>query len=753
MHKGGYRLKATGKIAVIMPHIVPPMDNELLCGVSEALSGYGYDTVLITGLLNVLGDSANDGYSAGLENIYTLLEYAEFDGVVCAAGRFLHPALRDKILDILRRRDIPCVILEHSCEDFDCIYPPQREYIKMITEHLINKHGCRKLYCISGIKGEYSSEERMSGFCDALDAAGISCDGNYLFYGNFWRDVPCRIADEIADGKLEKPDGVVCTNDEMAIAFCNRLIERGLKVPEDVAVTGYDGNFESFFNDPPITTVTGHDYQLGSEAAKRMLEKLGHTDVHIPEYGQHLRIGTSCGCDLSLAVRNSDDNKRLMKNVRRNNQMYAERRYYITADMISKLSGCADVDELMMTTSTIAYLLPNWNTLEICLCRDWSFDLEAPDRFRTEGYSEKMEHRLYLKKCFDTWATGEFSVSKVLPSFDLPHEPMVYVISSMHFKHQIFGYIGMSYDSPYDFLLDEYYVNWCDCVSNGLNMIQNSQYKNYVKEHFASLLTVDTSSGLYNKRGLMENITTFISGCTKNDKKCAAVTMSYERSKEHYELSPLLAIANIFRHSESRDVLLARPKDDVIICLISTDNTKEQHVIDSMLKVISHHFSDTYGGAFHTALDDIAICCSFLDIRNIGNIEKEVDRLIEKASDKAKVLAVNSGNCYSQLQNARRRILESPQLDWNVDDIAHEAGISKSYFQRLYRETFNTSCMDDIINARIERAKRLLENTDRQIGDIAEECGYASGSHFMRQFRQKTGLTASEYRKNAQEKQ
>ena len=83
-----------------------------------------------------------------------------------------------------------------------------------------------------------------------------------------------------------------------------------------------------------------------------------------------------------------------------------------------------------------------------------------------------------------------------------------------------------------------------------------------------------------------------------------------------------------------------------------------------------------------------------------------------------------------------------------MDDIAKESGISKSYFQRLYRETFNTSCMDDIINARIERAKRLLENTDRQIGDIAIDCGYASVSQFMRQFRQKTGLTASEYRKN-----
>ena len=743
-------MEAIGKIAVVMPHIVPPMDNELLCGISEAVGNYGYDTVLITGLLNVLGNSGEDHYSAGLENIYTLLEYAEFDGIVFAAGRFLHNEMRDKILDILRRREIPCVVLEHKCDDFDCIYPPQREYIKMITEHLIAQHGCRKLYCISGIKGENSSEERLAGFCDALEEAGLDYDESSVFYGNYWRDVPCRIADDIADGKIPQPDGVVCTNDEMAIALCNRLTERGLRVPEDVAVTGYDGNFDSFFNDPPVTTVTGHDYQLGSEAARYMLEKLGHSDIHIPEYGQHLRIGTSCGCDISLAVRRTDENKRLLRNIRITNQMYAERRYYITADIISKISGCKDVQELMMTTASISYLLPNWNTLEICLCKDWSFDLEAPERFRTDGYSDRMDHSLYLKKGYDTTSVGEFSISRLLPSFDLPHEPMVYVVSSIHFKQQVFGYIGMSYDSPYAFLLDEYYVNWCDCISNGLNMIQNSLYKNYVKEHFASLLTVDTSTGLYNKRGLMENIAPFISASTKNGKRCAVLAMSYERSREHYELSPLLAIANIFRHGKREDVLLARPQDNVIVCVIATSASGEQAVIDEMLKVISHHFSSTYGGVFNSAMDDIAMCCSFPDMRNLGNIEREIDKLIEKASDKAKVLAVNSGNCYSQLQNARRRILEAPQLDWNVDDIAHEAGISKSYFQRLYKETFNTSCMDDIINARIDRAKRLLENTDRQIGDIANECGYASGSHFMRQFRQKTGLTASEYRKNAQ---
>ena len=743
-------MQAIGRIGVVMPHIVPPMDNELLCGISETISRYGYDTALITGMLNFLSENETDRYAVGLENIYSLCEYADFDGIIFAAGRFLHTSVRDKIISMLKRRSMPVIVLEYECNGFECIFPEQRKYIKMLTEHLIKKHGCRKLYCITGVKGETSSEERLLGFFDAMNEAGIACDDTNVFYGNYWHEIPCRIADDIAAGKLDMPDGIVCTNDEMATALCNRLISCGIDVPGKIAVTGYDGNFESFFNSPPITTVAGRDYQLGSAAANRMLKLLGINDVIPSGTSQKMRIGTSCGCSLNSVVNSGNDNRYLLSTIRRNNQMYAERRYFITADMLSRISACNDINSLMIAASSLAYLLPNWDTLELCMCSDWSFDFEAPDRFRTEGYPDTMIQMLYQKKCFDTYSSGNFNISRLLPSFDLPHEPMIYVISSLHHKDQVFGYIGTSYSSANDFLLDEYYVNWCDCISNGINTVQNIMYKAYVKQNFASLLTVDTSTGLYNKRGLMENIPDFLAVCSQNNRSCAVIALSYERSREHYEVSPLFAIANILRHNNNGELLLARPDDKTIVCLMSADSENEQTVIDGFNSVVSRNLSETYGNTLHVAMDNIAICCGFINGKHLVDTEREIERLITKAADKAKVLAVNSGNCYTQLQNARRKILEAPQLDWNVDDIAKESGISKSYFQRLYRETFNTSCMDDIINARIERAKRLLENTERQIGDIAIECGYASGSHFMRQFRQKTGLTASEYRKNTQ---
>ena len=126
-------MQAIGKIGVIMPHVVPPMDNELLCGISETFSACGYDTVLITGLLNFLSENSSDNYAIGLENIYTLCEYADFDGIIFAAGRFLHSDMRDKILAMLRRRSMPVIILEHNCAGFHCIYPQQKKYIRLIS--------------------------------------------------------------------------------------------------------------------------------------------------------------------------------------------------------------------------------------------------------------------------------------------------------------------------------------------------------------------------------------------------------------------------------------------------------------------------------------------------------------------------------------------------------------------------------------------------------------------------------------------
>ena len=94
---------------------------------------------------------------------------------------------------------------------------------------------------------------------------------------------------------------------------------------------------------------------------------------------------------------------------------------------------------------------------------------------------------------------------------------------------------------------------------------------------------------------------------------------------------------------------------------------------------------------------------------------------------------------FRALQELRTEIYNTPEKHWQVPAMASQLHLSVSYFQHLYREVFGISCIRDVIEARMERAKFLLETTDLAVWMLAEVCGYESELHFMRQFRQREG--------------
>ena len=88
-----------------------------------------------------------------------------------------------------------------------------------------------------------------------------------------------------------------------------------------------------------------------------------------------------------------------------------------------------------------------------------------------------------------------------------------------------------------------------------------------------------------------------------------------------------------------------------------------------------------------------------------------------------------------------------PELEWSITEISRMLGISRTHLQRLYKEQFSASIKDDLIHFRMNRAVQLLSHTDLRVQEIAEQCGYHNENHFMRQFKEKNGMTAMQYRK------
>ena len=122
--------------------------------------------------------------------------------------------------------------------------------------------------------------------------------------------------------------------------------------------------------------------------------------------------------------------------------------------------------------------------------------------------------------------------------------------------------------------------------------------------------------------------------------------------------------------------------------------------------------------------------------------------LLNKLSESCKFIRDRiDDTMYNKLIWLRADIYNNPQLTWTISDMAQKIGLSESYFQHMYKKTFQMSVMNDVIESRIERSKLLLTSTELSVKEIAERCGYQYDIYFMRQFKKRVGMTALKYRK------
>ena len=198
---------AKGKIGLILPEINSALDHAFLEGACDQGISLGYDVIVYTGIFNSLREVRFDQYIAGLENIYTLICSHHLNGVLFAADRFHTDEVIQQIFDSLRQTDVPCLVLGREEPGFPTFEAEEHSGMYQVTKHLIQRHGCRKLYCITGLPNHVSSMERLGGFLDACEEAGIYPQESDVFYGHFWKDIPEQIGVQIASGALPCPDG------------------------------------------------------------------------------------------------------------------------------------------------------------------------------------------------------------------------------------------------------------------------------------------------------------------------------------------------------------------------------------------------------------------------------------------------------------------------------------------------------------------------------------------------------------------
>lgn len=128
-----------------------------------------------------------------------------------------------------------------------------------------------------------------------------------------------------------------------------------------------------------------------------------------------------------------------------------------------------------------------------------------------------------------------------------------------------------------------------------------------------------------------------------------------------------------------------------------------------------------------------------------GIIDHLTTALLNKLEDESKTKEYPA--IYYQLAALREEIYRSPKLDWTIKGMADSIHISEGYLLSVYKHYFHTTCISDVISSRIQAASELLISTSKSVEEVAETCGYRNTEHFIRQFKNKTGLTPAKYRK------
>jgi len=738
-------MESIGRIAVIMPHISSNTETSFIDVIHTRAAQYGYDTIVISGVINYVDQQLDQVYSKGQTNIYDLILHGSFDGFIFEANIFCSERQRRTILDLLHRRNIPCVAVNYEQPYFPVVSAEENVLLYLAAQHLINEHGCRRLWCIGGTKGHTPSEERISGFRGAMEESGLPCDDDCIFYGNYWRDVPHRIALDIADGRLEKPDGIVCGSDIMAVELCRTLMSKGIKVPEDIKVTGCDGSMISQTERVSLTTVAGQERINGFLALNELLKAMGRQPEDSPVVPE-LIIGESCGCGDRGSIRRSRSLSDTREYAGVMFDILEQRKTSSQGEIIRRMSECKDLYDVTGTFLGCCYMIPTGVRAELCLCEDWCREPSDPSVYRRGGLPDKM--LLAIEACYEGGEQmKEFPTRDIFPSLTKPHEPRLTVVSSLHCKGQIFGYVGFTYRKAVHIVLDEFYMNWCDAVSSGLNAVQNRIYKDYVNKRIESLSEFAPVLGIYNKRGLISKLMNLMS--ENSDFPLTLTLLSYIREdKVHYSVPPINSIVNAIRLSES-DTVLASIGDDII----AAANTGEQKLSEqAFAEKVAESVRLSYKGAVEIKQERIAVISCQLKPSDIFTIDSLICSMADRL--KGKMISLSSGtfSYKDQFTAMRDNIFRFPEKDWNIEALTRSMGLSKSHFHRIYRELFGTSCKEDIITSRLEKVKWLLENTSLTVAQIADKSGYSNTSHFIRQFSSRTGLTPSAYRREKEQK-
>lgn len=730
-------------IGVIITDCDKVFQEELLRGIIKQAFKGNTDIAIITTMHNFFYDTSHKNTD---KYICDLAFSDKFSGFLYARNTFSDDRIRKYIDDILLMSGKPVMLLDSSGHrNFETTAIDDCSAFEKITDHLIEAHGYSKIYCLTGPKGIFISEERLKGYRNSMKLHGIPIEKSYFRYGDFWKDASKTLAAEIIAGKISRPEAVVCGNDIMAMELISSLTAGGIRVPEDIAVTGYDASNEAKNFTPSVTTYRRPNFQLGAEAFRRLYRIItGKICSMIPNERGSICFGGSCGCSGTDNVRHEDTRRRKMESTLES--------YLLYGDMLFDITNTDSLSVFADKLDNYTYLIYKRSRLRICLTKNY---IES-----TMGiYNDKLgfhcgdEMKIILSKnvinrSYDD-ISDYFSSADILPEYESDRNyPTAYYISPLHYNDNFFGYCAVSFGKN-PMAYSSSYLQWINYVNVALEQvrIKGILSNNILRSNMSMLY--DAGTELLNRGGIEQELMRHRE-LFSTDTAAEIITIELAGINKIYYSSGEEKCSSILR--SFADVLKKCVKDNEIcglwnnntLCVISRDRKRAGEIFEFFRNEVeeSRFSDDNFNIDFSVGLYSVVLT---EEVNFSGAVYQSMVNKVFSYNN-----AENLENPqYEKLCALRSSIRKDPAYPWKISEIADSLYLSKSYLQKIYKTFFNKSIIEEMIEFRIDMARKLLEETQLTVTEISRRCGYSSYNYFVRQFRANVGCTPVEYRENS----
>ncbi|GIK39697.1 MAG: LacI family transcriptional regulator [Chloroflexota bacterium] len=267
----------TKTVGIITQDISNPFYDAILRGVRQGLEGSGYYPIF-----------ADGRWQAAKEQKAILMLLARrVDALIILGGCSPEESLQQF------GQQTPLIVIGRSLPTLanQCLLLDDFEGAYKATQYLIGL-GHQRIAHITGILAHQDAVERRKGYEQALTEAGLEPDPDLLIEGDFLEQSGL-LAVEMLFSRARPFSAIFAANDQMAYGVLLGLYRRGIRVPDDVSLIGFDDQRTSAYTTPPLTTIRQPAIEIGETAAQAILHLLKDKPFTMPEFPAELVIRES----------------------------------------------------------------------------------------------------------------------------------------------------------------------------------------------------------------------------------------------------------------------------------------------------------------------------------------------------------------------------------------------------------------------------------------------------------------------------